>query len=249
MAGLGIEKMDGDDGMKIHHTELTPSTIRHGHNRSDSSAGTPTPTSPPYGEHGGLMHRVSTDGSPAYAEHGPTIDRSPTADLKKASNAGLRWPRIRRMIRAPLSEFMGTFILIMFGDGVVAQVVLSNGTKGNYQSVSWGWGIGVMLGVYASGISGAHINPAVTFANCIFRKFPWKNFPIYAAAQVLGAFCASGVVYANYKSAIDTFEGGPGLRTVPGYSPNASAGIFCTYPAAFMTKTVSMWDRHAHSAN
>ncbi|KAK1085600.1 glycerol channel [Friedmanniomyces endolithicus] len=107
MAGLGIEKMDGDDGMKIHHTELTPSTIRHGHNRSDSSAGTPTPTSPPYGEHGGLMHRVSTDGSPAYAEHGPTIDRSPTADLKKASNAGLRWPRIRRMIRAPLSEFMG----------------------------------------------------------------------------------------------------------------------------------------------
>jgi len=59
MAGLGIEKMDGDDGMKIHHTELTPSTIRHGHNRSDSSAGTPTPTSPPYGEHGGLMHRVS----------------------------------------------------------------------------------------------------------------------------------------------------------------------------------------------
>ncbi|KAK1065125.1 glycerol channel [Friedmanniomyces endolithicus] len=218
MAGLGIEKMDIDDGMKIHHTELTPSTIRHGHNRSDSSAGTPTPASPPYGEHGGLMHRVSwvtsirrarTDDRPQPVgvliclpfETGAD-NRHRTADLKKASNAGLRWPRIRRMIRAPLSEFMG-----------------------------------VMLGVYASGISGAHINPAVTFANCLFRKFPWKNFPIYAAAQVLGAFCASGVVYANYKSAIDTFEGGPGIRTVPGYSPNASAGIFCTYPAAFMTKT------------
>jgi len=49
--------------------------------------------------------------------------------------------------------------------------------------------------------------------------------------------CASGVVYANYKSAIDTFEGGVGIRTVPGYSTNASAGIFCTYPAEFMTKT------------
>ncbi|KAK0327662.1 glycerol channel [Friedmanniomyces endolithicus] len=97
-----------------------------------------------------------------------------------------------------------------------------------------------MLGVYASGISGAHINPAVTFANCMFRKFPWRDFPIYAAAQTLGAFCASGVVYANYKSAIDAFEGGPGIRTVPGYSPNASAGIFCTYPAAFMTKTRSL---------
>ncbi|KAK1005035.1 glycerol channel, partial [Friedmanniomyces endolithicus] len=70
-----------------------------------------------------------------------------------------------------------------------------------------------MLGVYASGISGAHINPAVTFANCMFRKFPWRDFPIYAAAQTLGAFCASGVVYANYKSAIDAFEGGPGIRT------------------------------------
>jgi len=76
----------------------------------------------------------------------------------------------------------------------------------------------------------------VTFANCLFRRFSWRKFPVYASAQVLGAFCASGVVYANYKSAIDTFEGGS-MRTVPGYSANASAGIFCTYPAEFMTKT------------
>lgn len=94
-----------------------------------------------------------------------------------------------------------------------------------------------MLGVYASGISGAHINPAVTFANCVFRGFPWRKFPVYALAQVLGAMCAAGVVYANYKSAIDVFEGGAGIRTVPGYSKNATAGIFCTYPAEFMTKT------------
>jgi len=49
--------------------------------------------------------------------------------------------------------------------------------------------------------------------------------------------CASGVVYANYKSAIDVFEGGANIRTVPGYSATATAGIFCTYPAEFMTKT------------
>lgn len=94
-----------------------------------------------------------------------------------------------------------------------------------------------MLGVYTSGISGAHINPAVTFANCIYRRFPWRKFPIYMVAQILGAMCASAVVYANYKSAIDVFEGGPNIRTVPGYSDTATAGIFCTYPAAFMTKT------------
>lgn len=94
-----------------------------------------------------------------------------------------------------------------------------------------------MLGVYTAGISGAHLNPAVTFANCVFRKFPWRKFPFYLLAQLLGAMCASGVVYANYKSAIDVYEGGPGIRSVPGYSANATAGIFCTYPAAFMTKT------------
>lgn len=94
-----------------------------------------------------------------------------------------------------------------------------------------------MLGVYTGGISGAHLNPAVTFANCVFRKFPWRKFPIYLVAQILGAACASLVVYANYKSAIDAWEGGPNIRTVPGYSNHSTAGIFCTYPAAFMTKT------------
>lgn len=92
-----------------------------------------------------------------------------------------------------------------------------------------------MLGVYVSGISGAHLNPAVTFANCLFRKFPWRKFPIYMLAQVLGAMTAAAVVYANYKSAIEVYEGGKGILTVSG--PNATAGIFCTYPAPFLTKT------------
>jgi len=94
-----------------------------------------------------------------------------------------------------------------------------------------------MLGVYTAGISGAHLNPAVTLANCVYRKFPWKKFPGYIFAQTLGAFVASGIVYANYKSAIDVYEGGPNIRTVPGYSSTASGGIFCTYPAPFMTRT------------
>lgn len=65
-----------------------------------------------------------------------------------------------------------TQMQILFGNGSVAQVVLSEEQKGSYQSICWGWGLGVMLGVYTAGISGGHINPAVTFANCIFRKFP-----------------------------------------------------------------------------
>ncbi|KAH8687576.1 aquaporin-like protein [Tricladium varicosporioides] len=172
-----------------------------------------------------------------YAEHGPGIDHKIPQDDVVPKEPELWWSRVRRTMREPFSEFFGVFILILFGDGVVAQVVLSEGQKGSYQSISWGWGIGVMLGVYASGVSGAHINPAVTFANCVYRKFPWRKFPIYMLAQILGAFCASGVVYANYKSAIDVYEGGSNIRTVPGYSNTSTAGIFCTYPAAFMTKT------------
>lgn len=92
-----------------------------------------------------------------------------------------------------------------------------------------------MLGIYVAGDSGAYLNPAVTFANCYFRGLPWRRFPMYFLAQFLGGFVASGIVYANYINAINSVEG-HGLRTVPP-AANATAGIFCTYPAAFMTKT------------
>ncbi len=59
----------------------------------------------------------------------------------------------------------------------------------------------------------------------------------YLIAQVLGAMCASAIVYANYKSAIDVFEGGTNIRTVPGFSDTATAGIFCTYPQSYMSNT------------
>jgi aquaglyceroporin related protein len=129
----------------------------------------------------------SDDSQPGFVESGVPINRSRTAEALEKTDAKLFWPKIRQVLRDPFSEFIGTFMLLMFGDGVVAQVVLSRGTKGDYQSISWGWGIGVMLGVYAGGKSGAHLNPAVTFSNCVFRKFPWRKFPIYMAAQVLGA--------------------------------------------------------------
>ncbi|KAK5314897.1 glycerol channel [Exophiala xenobiotica] len=183
-----------------------------------------------------------------HAEHGVGIDHHiPQQDAVQAQPA-LAWSRIRHQLREPFSEFFGTFILIMFGDGVVAQVVLSGGENGDYQSITWGWALGVMLGVYTGGISGAHLNPAVTFANCLFRKFPWRKFPIYMLAQILGAMTASAVVYANYKSAIDVYEGGANIRTVPGYSETATAGIFCTYPAAFMTKTGQFFSEFIASA-
>lgn len=100
---------------------------------------------------------------------------------------------------------------------------------------AWRNRIAVMFGVFVGGKSGGHLNPAVTFANCLYRGHPWRKLPVYALGQLLGAMCGAAIVYGNYKSAFDAFEGGAGIRTVTG--PTATAGIFCTYPAAFMTRT------------
>ncbi|KAH7135934.1 aquaporin-like protein [Dendryphion nanum] len=156
----------------------------------------------------------------------------------------LLWSRIRITLREPFAEFWGTLIMVMFGNGSVAQVLLSTGQTtapggngfGQYQSISWGWGLGVMLGIYVAGDSGAYLNPAITFSNCLYRQLPWRRFPMYFVAQLLGGFVGSGIVYANYISAIDWFEGSNGVRTVPP-AEKATAAIFCTYPQAFMTKT------------
>ena len=78
--------------------------------------------------------------------------------------------------REAAAEFLGTFILIVFGVGVVAQTVLSRGANGSFLAINLGWGLAVMLGVYASaGVSGAHLNPAVTLALAVTRGFPWRR--------------------------------------------------------------------------
>lgn len=165
----------------------------------------------------------------------------------------LLWSRIRIVLREPFAEFWGVAIMVMFGDGSVAQVLLSTGQTtapggngfGSYQSINWGWGLGVMLGIYVAGDSGAYLNPAITFCNCLFRKLPWRRFPMYFTAQMLGGFIGSGIVYANYISAIDFHEGG--LRTVPP-AETATAGIFCTYPQPFLTKGSQFFSEFIASA-
>jgi aquaglyceroporin related protein len=166
----------------------------------------------------------------------------------------LAWSSIRVLLREPFAEFLGTFVLVMFGNGSVAQVLLSTGQAaapgggafGNYQSINWGWGLGVMLGIYVAGDSGGFLNPAVTLGFCLYRKLPWRRFPVYLVAQFLGGFVGSGVVYANYINAINNFEG-HGIRTVPP-SKTATAGIFCTYPQAFLTITSQFFSEFIASA-
>ncbi len=107
------------------------------------------------------------------------------------------------------AEFAGTMILILFGLGVVAQVVLSEGALGDHNSIAWAWGFGVTLGVYvAARISGAHLNPAVTVAFATFTDFPWRKVLPYSLAQTAGAFVAAIIVRFTYDDLFQQFDPG-----------------------------------------
>ncbi|MGW2181342.1 MIP/aquaporin family protein [Streptomyces sp. NPDC001732] len=118
------------------------------------------------------------------------------------------------------AEFLGTMILILFGCGVVAQVVAGGaltdppGGLGNHDSIAWAWGLGVTLGVYVAGrLSGAHLNPAVTLALAAFKDFPWKKVAPYSLAQLVGAFVAALLVRWNYTEALAKADPGHTIKT------------------------------------
>ena len=145
-----------------------------------------------------------------------------------------------------LSEFLGTFVLIAFGDGVVAVAVAGlpgSGraatpttiflASGDWLLITWGWAMAVAMGVWvAGGVSGAHINPAVTLAFAVRRKFAWAKVVPYWGAQLAGAFVGAALVWLVYVNAINQFNfvartpksGGQALAT---YS------IFATFPAGY----------------
>jgi glycerol uptake facilitator protein len=142
-----------------------------------------------------------------------------------------------------LSELLGTFVLICFGDGVVAMAVAALNqsgrgkeifaASGDWLLIGWGWGFAVAFGVYvAGGISGAHINPAVTVAFAARRGFPWRKVPAYIAAQVVGAFLGALLVYIVYKGAIDSYER---ANDITRGDPDSvtTFSIFATFPAQY----------------
>ena len=107
------------------------------------------------------------------------------------------------------AEFAGTMILILFGAGVVAQVVSGgeSGSLGDHDSIAWAWGLGVMFGVYVAGrATGAHLNPAVTLSFALFRGFAWSKVAPYALAQTLGAFGAALLVRWNYNDMLNAID-------------------------------------------
>jgi glycerol uptake facilitator protein len=144
------------------------------------------------------------------------------------------------------AEFLGTAVLIAFGDGVVAMAVAALNQSGRAENahtiflasgdwllITWGWAMAVVFGVYvAGGISGAHINPAVTLALAVKREFPWRKVLPYMAAQIIGAFVGAALVYLVYHNAIASFETANNItRGDP--ASNTTFSIFATFPAPY----------------
>ena len=141
---------------------------------------------------------------------------------------------MKGIVRELAAEFLGTFVLIVFGTAVVAQVLLSHEKNGQYLSINLGWGLGVTMGMFiAGGVSGAHLNPAVTLSLAVQNKFHWGKLLPYWIAQVAGAFAAAAVTYFVYMEALAAFD--QGQRSVPGMGGIATAGIFATYPAPHLS--------------
>ncbi|MEU2283508.1 MIP/aquaporin family protein [Streptomyces sp. NPDC013178] len=157
--------------------------------------------------------------------------------------------RLRRrggLLGECMAEFLGTFVLISFGCGVVAVAVAAlpgsgrtSGpttfflSAGDWLLITWGWGLAVVLGIYvAGGVSGAHINPAVTLAFAVRRKFPWVKVVPYWVSQVAGALAGAALVYAVYHDAINTFDDAMKGPKTNGHTL-ASFSIFATFPAPY----------------
>ncbi|XP_019662406.2 aquaporin-7 isoform X1 [Ailuropoda melanoleuca] len=131
----------------------------------------------------------------------------------------------KEMVREFLAEFISTYVMMVFGLGSVAHMVLG-GKFGSFLGVNLGFGFGVTMGVHMAGnISGAHMNAALTFTNCALGHMSWKKFPVYVLGQFLGSFLAAATIYCLFYSAIIEFSGGH--LTVTG--PLATASIFATY--------------------
>jgi glycerol uptake facilitator protein len=121
------------------------------------------------------------------------------------------------------AEAIGTALLILFGDGVVAAVLLSKSKAENsgWIVITWGWAMGVMVGVFAvAQYSGAHLNPAVTFGFAVIGNTPWSDVPKYLLGEFTGAMIGAVLVYLSYLSHWRETED-PGLKLA----------VFCTAPA------------------
>ena len=149
----------------------------------------------------------------------------------------LRWRQ--GVIGELWAEFFGCFILISFGDGVVAMLFALQGSgrapqggltsAGDWLLITWGWALAVTFAIYTvGGVTGAHINPAITLGAAIRRQLPWNKVPTYWLAQIVGCFVGAALVFLVYNNAINHFN------QIHHFAKDAHTfGVFATSPAPY----------------
>ncbi|KAL1610665.1 hypothetical protein SLS60_002335 [Paraconiothyrium brasiliense] len=146
------------------------------------------------------------------------------------------WFGIRRQLREPLAEWLGTLVSVLMGVCANLQMKTSDGKAGSFAQSAAMWGIGTMMAVYiAGGISGAHCNPMVSINLAVFRGFPARKAFIYICSQILGAICAVWIAYGIYHDAILYFD--PEKKS----TSDGSGTAFFTLPAPFATPQTAFW--------
>jgi aquaporin-7 len=172
-------------------TPHTPMHRRQGNHSGYNFANTPyTPRRLP---HSGSMHSM--------------LHQTNRTQIWLADDTTKKLPIVFKSVhlRECFAEFLGTLMLCAFGLGVNNQVALSGEANGTWLSINICWGIGLLMGVYvAEGVSGAHLNPAVTFTHAMYGRLPWWKYPGYAFSQTFGAFVAAGLVYLYQYQNITT---------------------------------------------
>ncbi|XP_048454233.1 aquaporin-3-like [Rhincodon typus] len=144
------------------------------------------------------------------------------------------------LMKQCLAECLGTLIHTMLSCGAVAQFTLSYGTHKEFLTVTIAGGFAVALGILVtSKVSGAHLNPAVTFALCLLASEPWLKFPLFFLAQTLGAFLGSGIMFGLYYDALWHY----GNKQLTVIGANSTAGIFATYPHEHLSAVNGIFDQ------
>ncbi len=121
-----------------------------------------------------------------------------------------------------ISELVGTALLVLLGDGVVANVILlkTKGNNGGLMAITFGWAIAVFVAVYVAAPSGAHLNPAITIAFAAIGKFEWAMVPLYLFAQLLGSMIGASIVWISYRQHFNHTD-----------DQATKLAVFCTSPS------------------
>lgn len=146
-------------------------------------------------------------------------------DTDEIHNLHTHWSVIRLRFREPLAELLAVTVQLTLGFCADLVVVTSASAAGNEATTDWAWGLASMVGIYiAGGISGAHLNPAISIMLWIYRGFPLRKVPVYTLAQILGAFIAALISFGLYQEGIRDFAAGASLKD------SNTMGAFICYP-------------------